>query len=78
MPTYEYECEKCGPFEAKQSMTDEPLRKCPSCGGSVRRLLSASVGISVKGGTSRQSAACDRSSPCCGLDSFCGKPSCDA
>ena len=77
MPTYEYECEKCGRFEAKQSMSDAPLGKCPSCGGAVTKLLSASVGISVKGAGSRRAAACDRSSPCCGLDSFCGKGSCD-
>jgi putative FmdB family regulatory protein len=30
MPTYDYECEKCGAvFEYMQSMNDEPLKVCP-------------------------------------------------
>ena len=30
MPTYEYECEKCGHcFELFQSMSDEPRKRCP-------------------------------------------------
>ena len=40
MPTYEYECTKCGhTFEAFQSMKDEPLSSCPKCRGRVRRLI---------------------------------------
>lgn len=50
MPTYEYECRRCGhSFEAFQSMTDAPLRKCPECGGRVRRLIGAGAGIIFKG-----------------------------
>ncbi len=50
MPTYEYECERCGhTFEAFQSMTDKPLRTCPECGGPVRRLIGAGAGIIFKG-----------------------------
>jgi putative FmdB family regulatory protein len=29
MPTYEYECEHCGPFEAEQRITEPPLSVCP-------------------------------------------------
>ncbi len=42
MPTYEYECAKCGKtFEVFQSMKDEPLKTCPDkkCKGKVKRLL---------------------------------------
>ena len=52
MPTYEYECEKCGKrFEAFQSITAEPLTKCDdeSCGGTVKRLFSAGAGFIFKG-----------------------------
>ncbi len=48
MPTYEYEaenpqiaCDYCRRrFEVRQSMRDEPLRKCPQCGGKVVRAVS--------------------------------------
>ncbi|MDI7246195.1 MAG: zinc ribbon domain-containing protein [Bacillota bacterium] len=49
MPTYEYRCEKCGRFEEFQRMSDEPLSRCPTCGGPVRRLISRNVGIVFKG-----------------------------
>lgn len=50
MPTYEYECKACGKtFEAFQNMSDPPLTSCPSCGKSVRRLISAGSGIIFKG-----------------------------
>ncbi|NLP05777.1 zinc ribbon domain-containing protein [Candidatus Fermentibacteria bacterium] len=50
MPTYEYECEGCGSrFERFQQMTEAPLTKCPSCGGSVRRIIGTGSGIIFKG-----------------------------
>ena len=51
MPTYEYECRKCGHrMEAFQSMTAKPLRKCPECGANgLKRLISAGAGIIFKG-----------------------------
>lgn len=49
MPLYEYECRKCGQqFEVMQKFSDEPLKKHPSCGGKVERLLSA-PGLQFKG-----------------------------
>jgi len=51
MPTYEYECLKCKkPFEAFQSMRDAPLKKCPKCGGKVKRMIGTGAGIIFKGG----------------------------
>jgi putative FmdB family regulatory protein len=50
MPTYEYECTKCGhTFEAFQSMKDNPLSRCPKCKGSVRRIVSGGMGVIFKG-----------------------------
>jgi len=50
MPTYEYECTKCGvEFELMQSIHDKPRQRCPECRGKVRRLISGGAGISFKG-----------------------------
>lgn len=50
MPTYEYECLRCGHhFERFQSMKAEPLKRCPKCRCKVRRLLGAGAGILFKG-----------------------------
>lgn len=50
MPTYEYECQKCGEvLEKFQSMTDKPLTRCPSCRGALKRLISAGAGILFRG-----------------------------
>ena len=43
MPTYEYSCKKCGDFEITQRMADEPLKKCPTCGTKVTKLISQSA-----------------------------------
>ena len=40
MPIYEYQCEKCGTFEATQRITDKPLTKCPTCKAKVKKLIS--------------------------------------
>lgn len=50
MPTYEYQCRKCGhQFEKFQSITAEPLKTCPKCKGKVARLVSGGAGIIFKG-----------------------------
>jgi putative FmdB family regulatory protein len=51
MPTYEYKCDACGnEFEKFQSITSDPIRKCPKCGkNKVRRLISAGAGLIFKG-----------------------------
>jgi putative FmdB family regulatory protein len=52
MPTYDYECEKCGKrFEAFQKMTDDRLTECndESCKGKVRRLIGTGAGLLFKG-----------------------------
>lgn len=57
MPTYDYECKKCGhQFEAIQSINDERLKKCPKSEcpegtgkGTVQRLIGAGGGLLFKG-----------------------------
>jgi putative FmdB family regulatory protein len=52
MPTYEYQCEKCGMiFEEFQSISAPPLTKCKkaSCDGTVKRLFSPGAGFLFKG-----------------------------
>ncbi|MBN2038319.1 MAG: hypothetical protein JW768_16380 [Chitinispirillaceae bacterium] len=52
MPTYEYECTKCGfIFEEFQSINAEPIKKCKKegCNGRVKRLFSPGAGFLFKG-----------------------------
>ncbi len=50
MPTYEYECQRCGhTFELFQSMKDKPRQRCPECRGKVIRLFGTGAGIIFKG-----------------------------
>ncbi len=52
MPTYEYECQKCGKtFELFQSMKDDPIKTHPDpkCKGKVKRLLGTGAGLIFKG-----------------------------
>jgi putative FmdB family regulatory protein len=50
MPTYEYECQKCGHrLEEFQSMTAKPLVRCPKCKGKLKRLIGAGAGFLFKG-----------------------------
>ncbi|OGD24556.1 MAG: hypothetical protein A2Y56_13135 [Candidatus Aminicenantes bacterium RBG_13_63_10] len=44
MPLYEYQCQDCGhKFEAMQKASDPPKKKCPKCGGCLRKIISASA-----------------------------------
>jgi putative FmdB family regulatory protein len=52
MPTYEYECEKCGLiFEEFQGISEAPLTTCikKGCQGKVKRLFSPGAGFLFKG-----------------------------
>jgi len=41
VPIYEYRCRDCGDeFDAIQSFSDRPLRKCKKCGGKLQKLVS--------------------------------------
>jgi putative FmdB family regulatory protein len=50
MPTYEYECTKCGHrFELFQRISDPPRKRCSKCRGAVRRLVGSGGGMLFKG-----------------------------
>ena len=50
MPIYEYRCNSCNAqFELRQKFSDPPADKCPKCGGTVGKLVSA-ASFSLKGG----------------------------
>lgn len=51
MPTYEYECDKCGHrFEKFQSIKARSVKTCPACKKpAVRRLIGAGGAIIFKG-----------------------------
>jgi putative FmdB family regulatory protein len=49
MPIYEYQCEQCKHrFEKLQKFSDKTCKKCPNCGGILRKLVS-SPAIQFKG-----------------------------
>jgi len=49
MPTYDYQCRKCGyKFERFQGIKEEPVKTCPECSGKVDRLISG-CGLIFKG-----------------------------
>lgn len=51
MPTYDYQCKKCDhTWELFQSITANPVRKCPECGKlSAKRVIGPGAGIIFKG-----------------------------
>jgi putative FmdB family regulatory protein len=51
MPTYDYKCDACGhTFEQFQSITANPLKKCPYCSKSkLKRLMGTGAGLIFKG-----------------------------
>ena len=51
MPTYDYICNDCEiMYEYFQSMSDDPIKKCPECKkNSLRRVISGGTGLIFKG-----------------------------
>ena len=50
MPTYQYECSRCGySFERFQKITDPPAKRCPKCRCGVKRVPASGAGIIFKG-----------------------------
>jgi len=52
MPTYEYQCQKCGHrFSEFQRIVDLPIKDCPKCGkrDCVEQIISGGSGLIFKG-----------------------------
>ena len=50
MPTYEYECTRCGiTIEEFKPISAPRRQRCPECRGKVARLISGGMGIHFKG-----------------------------
>jgi putative FmdB family regulatory protein len=50
VPTYEYECTRCGLVTEEFKPMSAPRRqRCPQCRGKVERLISGGTGILFKG-----------------------------
>mgnify|MGYP000943026163 CR=1 FL=1 len=83
MPTYEYQCSRCGLyFERQQSIHDAPVSFCPECRGDVRRQISGGSGFMMTstGMDQRDHARrClheETGKTCCGADNKCGQSHC--
>ena len=51
MPTYDYACDACKhEFVREQRITEEPIKKCPSCGKAKARRMIGGGGFILKGG----------------------------
>jgi putative FmdB family regulatory protein len=81
MPTYEYECLKCGyKFNKFQKMSDKPLTHCPKCNGKLKRLFGTGAGIIFKGSGfyatdyKKNSNSERNKESCCGLTNPCDNP----
>lgn len=78
MPTYEYECSVCGHrFTQLQGINDKPLKKCPECSGSVRRIITGGAGVIFKGPgfyATDYKKSNQSSGPCCGEAKGCDQP----
>lgn len=67
MPIYEYQCESCEDIIEKfQSLSEDPMTTCPSCSGSLKKLISMSS-FQLKGGGwyadgYSSTSSCDKSS----------------
>ena len=62
MPTYDYECSGCGPFEAFKRMAErDQATACPRCGGSAARVFASGPRLALMDdGTRREIASQER------------------
>jgi len=74
MPLYEYECPRCGRFEALQKLDDSPLRT-HECGSKLRRLMSAGS-FSFKGSGFHVTDYARKAAPACAEPKGAGCATC--
>jgi putative FmdB family regulatory protein len=62
MPTYDYECKDCGPFEAfKRMSARDEATACPRCGVPSERVLAGTRIALLGDGVARERAAAEGS-----------------
>jgi len=65
MPTYTYECTRCGhSFDIFQQMTAPRLTECEKCHGHLRRLIGPGSGFISRGASGSSSASSSACSSC--------------
>jgi putative FmdB family regulatory protein len=72
MPIYEYDCPRCGRFDALQRMSAPPLRRHDACGSPVKKVMSAgsfSLKGSAKGAARPPACGAPRGAGCAGCPS---------
>ncbi|MEC5197886.1 putative FmdB family regulatory protein [Arthrobacter sp. PL16] len=79
MPMYAYACKDCGhAFDIQQSFSDDSLKDCPVCGGTLRKKFN-SVGVVFKGsGFYRNDSRATTTSTDAGSSSVSSSPSAPA
>lgn len=51
MPIYDYLCKQCGhEWEVEQRITEDPIKKCPTCGALEAKRLISKTSFVLKGG----------------------------
>jgi putative FmdB family regulatory protein len=66
MPTYEYLCNTCSnKFDHFHGINESPVKDCPECGGSVKKLISGGSGFIMKGSHAKEMPACAGQGSCC-------------
>lgn len=85
MQTYEYECQACGRrFEQRQAMSDAPIARCPTCRGTVQRVVSGGAGFILGKGAGHEHGRhrgerCNfeqAGTTCCGRPECCNERPC--
>jgi putative FmdB family regulatory protein len=76
MPTYVYDCPRCGRFETRQAISEPALDRCPTCGESIERQVAGGTSFIIKGSGAARSSRCEREVPCCGRATRCDRPPC--
>jgi putative FmdB family regulatory protein len=85
MARYEYDCEKCGPFEVTQKMSDPPLERHDCGERATRRISSTSFALKGSGwyadgyggqGSGAKASAASSGGGC--SPTGCAKPGCAA
>ncbi|MCL1849479.1 MAG: hypothetical protein FWF83_07405 [Clostridiales bacterium] len=63
---YSYRCPECEVFTIEQSMKDDPITQCPTCGSPVKRIIGKNINVIYKSSgfySTDNAASCPASAP---------------